>query len=170
MPLNFAVKTSGFTLVEVLIVMLIVSVMVGVVVLSVPSGMDSGKQKIEAERIRSVLQMASDEAVINGFEIGFTPVNKQYNFYQFNDDTLKWLPLDEKPFEEYILPIGLSLQLQVEGSEMKLGDALTAPPVLILSSGEVTPFKLSVILDGDRTSSLVISTDGFTEFRLGEEP
>ncbi len=169
MPLNFKLKTTGFTLVEVLIVMLIVSVMMGVVVLSVPTSMETTNQKTEAERIRAILQMASDEAIVSGYEIGFNPFKKQYNFYQFDDDALKWMPLDEEPFEEHTLPIGLSLHLQVEGSKMKMGDSSTAPPVLILSSGEVTPFQLYVKVDNDEFPSLVVSTDGFTEFRLGEE-
>jgi general secretion pathway protein H len=169
MPSNFALRTKGFTLVEVLIVMLIVSIMMGVVVTSVPSSMDSADQETEAERIRTVLQMASDEAVISGFEIGFNAVRKQYNFYQFDDDTLKWLPLDDKPFEEHILPFGVSLELEVEGSDIELGDALTAPPVLILSSGEVTPFHLSVTVDDSEIRSLVVSTDGFSEFKLDPE-
>ena len=162
-------KTNGFTLVEILIVMLIVSIMMGVVVTSIPSSMDSADQETEAQRIRTVLQMASDEAVISGFEIGFNAVSSRYNFYQFDDDTLKWQPLDDRPFEEHILPAGLSLDLEVEGSEMELGDALTAPPVLILSSGEVTPFSLSVTMDDSETPGLVVSTDGFSEFKLDRE-
>lgn len=162
-------KTSGFTLVEILIVMLIISVMMAVVVISVPGSMKTADQKTEAERIRTILQMASDEAVINGFEIGFDPALRQYNFYQFDDDALKWLPLDAKPFGERLMPAGLTLQLQVEGRKMELGDSLTAPPVLILSSGEVTPFQLSVKLDNDEMPSLVVSTDGFSGFQLSEE-
>jgi len=162
-------KTTGFTLVEILIVMLIVSIMMGVVVISVPSRTMTVDQKTEAERIRTLLQMASDEAVIKGFEIGFDPVKNQYSFYQFRDDTLKWVPLDENPFEEHILPVGLTLQLRLEGSKIEIGESLTAPPVLILSSGEVTPFQLYVDVDDDEIPSLVVSTDGFTEFKLAEE-
>ena len=162
-------NSTGFTLVEILIVMLIISIMMAVVVISVPGSIETDTQKTEAERIRTILQMASDEAIISGLEIGFNPVERQYAFFQFDDVALKWLPLHDKPFEDYVLPVGLTLQLYLEGSEMELGEPLTAPPVLILSSGEVTPFQLYVKMHDDEIPSLVVSTDGFTEFQLSEE-
>jgi len=162
-------RSGGFTLVEILIVMLIVSIMMGVVVISIPSSIETASQETEAERIRAVLQMASDEAIVSGFEIGFDPAENQYAFYQFDDVTQKWMPLKERPFEEHMLPLGVTLQLHVEGSEMEVGESLTVPPVLILSSGEITPFQLYVRMDGGGIPSLVVSTDGFSEFQVSKE-
>ena len=61
------------------------------------------------------------------------------------------------------LPEGLELVLRVEDTGFSLTpeDEETEPPVLVMSSGEVTPFELYVIRSTDRAER-VLRADGYS--------
>ena len=64
-------STRGFTLVEILVVVLLISVMAGLVVVNMPSFTQTADFDREARRLELLLQMARTEAVLDSIAFGF---------------------------------------------------------------------------------------------------
>ena len=63
----------GFTLIEILLVIVIIGCAVGIVVLSLPGGPGQSASRdmgVEAERLRAAIQLAGEQAVMEGRIIG----------------------------------------------------------------------------------------------------
>jgi len=176
-----AVKTArGFTLVEILVVMVIVGLMAGMAVLAI--GGDPHQQlKQEAQRIRLVLQLAADEALLQGQEYGLKLAREGYQVVQFDDEKEEWATATLEAFDAYQLPNDITLSLQSEGSTVDLTilnkneeeqnpqeESELKPALLLLSSGEMTPFTLQ-LHSANADYKMQLSGDGLGEIRLGNQ-
>ncbi len=155
---------SGFTLIEILVVMLIVSIMMGIAAVKLPGNSSAMELKQESERLVALFTMASDEAVISGRELGFNIKKERYTFYEFRDATENWVSLEEAPYQARSVAPGVELLLKPEGSTTLRQSKKKTPSILFLSSGEVTPFELTVFRANESGSGYIISTDGFSGF------
>ena len=151
----------GFTLIEILVVLFIVSIMTGIAVVNLPRFTQSGNFDTEADRLKVVLEMLRDDALVQANEYGFKPERNGYQFYIYNDLQQNWLLLEERPFIERELQGEVKLSLTVEGDELKLGEEGEAPPVLILSSGEITPFELEIQSEIDHALVRLLESNGY---------
>lgn len=181
MPLR-RLRQTGFTLLEVMLVMLLIGLLATTVVLNF-SG-DSPEQRLtkETERFQQVFQFIAETAMLKQQEWGLVLQEDSYSFVYFDGE--KWLQADEpKAAEPYELAEDIRLELELEGlpgAELSLLSQLNwqqddefensdseQPPVLpqvfILSSGEVSPFRLMFQL-GERLE-LVSQTVG-TDFTI----
>jgi len=172
-------RHTGFTLLEVMLVMLLISLLATTVVLNF-SG-DSPEQRLnkETERFQQVFQFIAETAMLKQQEWGLVLQEDSYSFVYFDGE--KWLLADEpKAAAQYELADDIRLQLELEGlpgAELSLLSQLNwqdddefaasddeQPPVLpqvfILSSGEISPFRLMFQL-GERLDqvSQTVGTD-----------
>lgn len=156
---DFSRRQRGFTLLEVLVVLVIISVIIGFAVLAIDTGPE--EQRREGDRIASLLELASEEAVMNGREYRVVLRRHGYSFELLRDG--KWQTAEDDLFRPRQLPSGLSLQLFLENREVALNDE-EAPEtaesggLLILSSGEITPFELT--LSGPSPAKVRIHSNG----------
>ena len=75
---TFNRPTSGFTLLELLVVLLIVGILVSLLTLSVGLvGADSAQRR-EAERIEALVQLAGEETMLHGIEMGLRVYRRAY--------------------------------------------------------------------------------------------
>lgn len=164
-------RSRGFTLLEIMLVILIMGLVVSVVMFNT-----FGQSKLEtlekqAKRFQVVFAMASDFAVLNQQQLGLFVDQEQqtYQFMYLDDEQLWRLMTDDKAFEAYQLAEEFTLSLQLDGlpwlqedslfeegfdgklsvsdDEVKIGDdeeKLPPPPqIYILSSGDITPFSMA---------------------------
>lgn len=142
-------RPGGFTLLELLVVLVILAVLAGTAVLSVGTlGRDEQIER-EAGRLTALLQLATEEAVFQGRDLGLYVEEDRYRFFVWSRDALTWETLSTDPtFRERTLPEGLLLSLRVEDQDVDLKVAATegeiVPQVAIYSSGELTPFELAI--------------------------
>ena len=143
-------KTAGFTLIEVMIVVVIVAIMSGAVVMSIPRDVND-LFKEEADRFRVLLRLAQDEAILQSreFALGFT--HSGYAFFQLDNN--HWLAKTDGPFKARGLPSNLGAELYLEGIPVVL-DEEVKPQVFIYSSGEVTPFKYHLVFPGEEDKKI----------------
>ena len=149
-------RQKAFTLIELLVTILIIVITLSMVQLSVGSDKINRKIKQESERLVTLIQFASDEAVMMGKEMGVYLFDNRYQFYQFTESG--WVPYQNGGiYRERMLPDGVSFRLYQEGLEVKLFDELPEldegeelrPQIFLLSSGERSPFELELgIEDG----------------------
>lgn len=171
----------GFTLLEVMLVLVIMGLLAGTVVFNISgqSGQDRLKQQVQ--RFQVVFSMASDYAVLNQQQLGLY-VDEDKNQYSFVvlDEEQNWqLISGDKTFEAHALPDEFSFELELNDlpwdtdeslfnessidaelsfsdDEICIGDEeekkLPPPQVFLLSSGDITPFSLAFSFEPDFSS------------------
>jgi general secretion pathway protein H len=143
---------AGFTLLELMVVAVIIGILASFAVLSIGRRAIDDRLDAEARRLQELLSLAADEAVLQGTELGFLQTAHGYQFLSLNRDG-KWQPIEEAgALRERTMEEPFFLQLRVDGravSPARMTDDQNAkdevkPQILLLSSGEETPFALDI--------------------------
>jgi general secretion pathway protein H len=145
-------RQRGFTLLELLVVLVIVGIMLGFVTLN---ALPSGRQALqnEAQRIALLLQLARDEAIVRNRPIAFEVDQYRYRFWILDENNV-WQPIDkddmlrEREFQR--APVNLAIDPPMMGQNntprIVFGrEPVDKPFVLSLSIGEST---VSIRADG----------------------
>ena len=157
---------QGFTLVEILVVLLIVTIIAGVTITRLPALVRTADLDTESRRIELLFNMVRTEAMLDSVEYGFRLTDPGYEFLLFDDGSQSWRKTIP-PFHERKIPEQISITIKSDNKEFKLlGEGL--PPILVLSSGETTPFEL-VIESRIDLESRTLSTDGYGEFNWQDD-
>jgi len=156
----------GFTLIEILVVILIVSIMSGIAVTQLPSFVQKGDFNLESQRLKALLELAREEALVQTIEFGFKPDEEGYAFYVYDEISQTWTEYVERPFHRRTLSEEFSLDLEIAGEKLALSDEKDPPPLLLLSSGEVSPFTLTITQDGDISKSM--ESDGYGDIKWSD--
>jgi general secretion pathway protein H len=167
-------QAPGFTLVEILVVLIIVSVMSGIVVTSLPSSFQNSDFDEESLRLKTVIELIREESLTRASEYGLKTDKDNYSFFVYNEIEQNWTQLNTKPYAEHKLGYGILLKTTIEDNELILTDeedeessVPNAPRILLLSSGEMTPFEITMALSRDKTRTLV--SDGYSELAWQDE-
>ena len=167
-------QAPGFTLVEILVVLIIVSVMSGIVVTSLPSSFQNSDFDEESLRLKTVIELIREESLTRASEYGLNTDKDNYSFFVYNEIEQNWTQLNTKPYAEHKLGYGILLKTTIEDNELILTDeedeessVPNAPRILLLSSGEMTPFEITIALGRDKTRTLV--SDGYSELAWQDE-
>ncbi|MGB5440347.1 MAG: type II secretion system minor pseudopilin GspH [Gammaproteobacteria bacterium] len=145
-------RSAGFTLIELMVVIVLIGIIFTFAVLSLGGDDVAELMEQETRRLVTLLDMASDEAIIRGEELGMHFTDDGYTFLVLGNAGWE-APQDDVLLKSHTLPAGIELRLEVEGELPLLGardaeeedeDDSLVPQVYILSSGEMTPFTLSL--------------------------
>lgn len=149
-------RMRGFTLLEILIVMVLIALLTAAAVNTINFAVSDANAKTEAQRIAALATLAAEEALLTGREYGLRIGDDELQFLLFDDAAGQWQPLTEEDrvFRPRAIPESLSYELVLEGQAVKLGDSEAAddpdedvpepPQLMFLSSGEITPFTLTI--------------------------
>lgn len=131
--------TRGFTLLEVMVVMILIGIMTGFALLSVGGG-PRDRLAEEARRLAALVELHHQEAILNGETRGIRFDRDSYRMLGL-DDRGQWRPpASTTALSERQLPEGLILGLWIEGRPAVTDADDARPQVLLLASGESTEF------------------------------
>jgi general secretion pathway protein H len=161
-------RSKGFTLVEILVVIFIMAVVISLTLLTVSStGRDSQLDE-ESRRIEGLVGLLHERAVLEGRDFGMRIEPTAYEFVVYDTVHERWMMLDqEREFRHRQLPKGISFQLQLDSQDVVIkpidrilpsGVAPPAPQVAIAASGEGTPFKLTLLREATQAKASVGGT------------
>jgi len=180
---------QGFTLLEILVVVLIIGILVTFASLSISNRALEDRLEFEARRLDKTLRLALEEAEIKGLLIGFRYLPDRYEFITLGEKG-QWQPYASGPLRPHALTAPFEIELRVEGrvappaqepekseekdardeddKEPRKRDAKSEPQVLLLSSGEITAFVLA-LRAGELQSRYLIEADALGKFDFKRE-
>lgn len=175
-------RQAGFSLLELLVVMLIIALGVGMVALAVGSGNRSLATRVEARQFANQVKMVSQEAIVGRRQWGvdlFSTVRDgedRYGYRWLRHEEGQWRAATPPEMEpDYLFPPTLMLALWVEQSEHAIDQQVDGvppeelkPDLLLLSSGEMTPFELELRDRDQRDVREQIRADMLGRIELGE--
>ena len=144
-----------------MVVMVIISVLIGLAVLSTGFASTSRELDSEAERLAGLIGVLTDEAVLDNREYGLRPERDAYQVLRYDEAKARWLPVAR---DSHRLPEWAELTFELDGQPLVLAGSkgekeqkkgTDQPQLLILSSGELSPFRLRLAERGTRGAGVV---------------
>lgn len=138
-------KTTGFTLIEILVVVVILGVLAAALTLAV--GVGGGERQLarQAEQIQALVGYACEQAELTGREIGVSMNTTGYRFSRLERDNWQAFREGELRPRAWIANGGALLSRDGHGVEI-VAQFPDKPQLLCFSSGELTPFRLDLNL------------------------
>lgn len=161
-------KSSGFTLIEILIVMVIIGIITATTLFSIGDGGQKRRIEAAANTLQSALLLAQTQAILTSSVVGFQAKKHSYAFYLFTTApdresqrlNAAWVRINNSTtLSRHTVPNSISLSLSVSDNlfkkiqDFKNDDSSDQPQVLILPSGGFTAFTLTL---GDKRNAYVL--------------
>ncbi|MCH8503059.1 MAG: type II secretion system minor pseudopilin GspH [Ectothiorhodospiraceae bacterium] len=135
----------GFTLIEIMVVMVIIGTVVTFGVLSMMVD-DDRELEDEARRLHAVLELAHENALLEARELGLILEPDGYRFTELVNDEWRGIETSAHSYlRPRTIPDHLRLEIEVDGlpGEREPGRSEDdRPGIMLLSSGEITPFRI----------------------------
>ncbi|GAC1300080.1 MAG: type II secretion system minor pseudopilin GspH [Steroidobacteraceae bacterium] len=159
-------RSKGFTLVEILVVVVIMAIVISLAILSIgTTGRDTQLDE-ESKRIEGLIALLHERALLEGRDFGLRIEPGGYEFVVHEPRRDRWMTLDEEhEFRRRDLPKGIRFQLELDSQVVVIkpierhlaSDAAPpGPQVAIAASGEGTPFRLTLLRDGTTAKASVV--------------
>jgi general secretion pathway protein H len=159
-----APRARGFTLIEILVVVVIIGIVSAGVLLSVSlTGRDRELEK-ESDRLLALFNYAREQAELQTREYGVLFQDDGYEFLAYDVRRGAWRSLfEDDALHARRLPDGLDVKLTVEARPVVLTRPKDAtdktPQVMIFSNGDLTSFAATLERDGGRRSVTLTQDD-----------
>ena len=171
-PTNTAEKQHGFTLIEVMVVIVLIGLMASLVQFNFSGNNPADKLKHESARFAAIFEVAADYGMLNNVELGLIVKKDSYQFVGY--DGTQWTEIPDQDWQAHVtmseeielslelddLPIDEPLLFDADTFKEKDEDDFTLmskeerekkiiPQVYILSGGDLTPFSVTFRLNED---------------------
>ena len=168
-----------------MVVVAIIGIFVGVAVLSTDLVGFNRRLEQEATRLGNIVSFATEEALLQTRDFGIFICEDSYHFFVYDYELEDWLPYGVAPFGPRQLEDDMLVFLRIDDREVVLEteaeaflpqmtqqlteddlDELPDPQIVILSSGEITPFQLEFLRESELGTpgvALNVSFDGRSE-------
>jgi general secretion pathway protein H len=138
-------QRRGFTLIEILVIVVILAVLAGAVTLAI--GGVGGERQLarEAEQLRALVSYACEQAERGGRDIG---ISLDTHGYQFNvSNRTEWEPAGSNELRPREWLGGAFPRLTRDGRQIQIAEKAPDKPQLVcFASGELTPFRMDLAL------------------------
>lgn len=152
MPSNFFSRAHGFTLIEILIVIVIIGVTLRFAVLAFGDFGEKRRIVSVAEHIAETISLVREQAILESTPMAIDINQQGLNVYRQKDDN-KWVAIKSSLFHNQHIPNKIKIKL----NQNKL------TRIIISDLGDMTPFT---IFFGNQENSTMVSIHGFANGNL----
>ncbi len=167
---NSAKCNSGFSLLELLVVIVIIGIAVSFATLAFGDN-QADRMSHKSQQLAALIELAKEQALFDSEELGILFTKDSYAFYKLTSVIDKekreksvWQPIEgDRILSKRTLPDGLSYKLFLEGIEVNFSAANLneiTPHVFVLSDGSISPFELELTDNIDHVFKMVMAENG----------
>ncbi len=163
--------SSGFTLLELLVVIVIFAIITSTVVLGFTGADEEQDLRGMAERIGTRMELARQYALQRNREWGVFVQSDSYRFAELDSRQGGWIDQAYRPFIADGLNPRITFRVKVEGFDREQFGAADAdfPNIVVFSSGEMTPFQWYLDPAWD-APAWIVSSDGLSQVSVVRGP
>jgi len=166
-----APTASGFTLLEVLVVVIIIGIITSMAVISVKVLGGDHEMDQETARLQAILVQSREDAMLLGTDVGLRVDARGYDFLRYDSRREIWQTVTDDPMlRARTLPDGMTAELRLEGRDLVLKDRVPSaglladgeqpvlPQVVVQASGDLVPFDIVLKRDGTEEERRIAGT------------
>lgn len=148
--------SAGFTILEILVVVAVLAISATTILLNANFSRPERALADHSQRLSKTMRLLYQEAILNDRNFALSIQPGQYLVLDF--DGQGWVPSQEKFFAELLKPHEFSDEITIDRQLLVIEKQPEPQPhILILSSGETTPFEWDI---SDRDNQLHVSIKG----------
>ncbi|HIF9330540.1 type II secretion system minor pseudopilin GspH [Photobacterium damselae subsp. damselae] len=172
-------RAAGFTLIEIMLVMVLLALSSVAVIMTMPKNQND-EAKNEAVRFYQLSQLLSEDAMLTGRDYGIDVSAHRYHFVELTQDGWQEIKEKTKYYNQVETPKAITLVYE-KGGEWQKKDRLfkqdklfsqedlfekdpdekkrKPPQIVVMASGEITPFTVSFETSGEHQYWHVVATE-----------
>ncbi len=166
---------NGFTLIELLTVITIIGIISAISIFAINTTNKNDDLTVSTTRLISLMELSREEAIMQGRDFGIEFIEDGYHFLEYIPMLESWIELqNDYLFKKRKFPNQLQYELIIENKKIQIqnkkinsSDKMLnklqvdkIPHILILSSGEISPFNLILSSDDDSRVKISASLSG----------
>lgn len=190
---NFCSRQRGFTLIELMAVVVIIGIAIGLVTLSIGDGTRSYQVKNAVRELYSSIGLAAEEAVYRRRQYGLRfdidnnaeTLRYSYEWLQYDAEKKQWLEVQTPELAQKVLPENMTLMVEVEKQQLSIGrreqddaplfavqkskELFTQPlqpDIYFFSSGEMQNFTLTLSAEENPDGKYTITGNMLGQLKL----
>ncbi|WP_058500199.1 type II secretion system minor pseudopilin GspH [Legionella gratiana] len=155
-------NNRGFTLIEILIVLVIIGITFGFALISFGDFGESRRILFAAEQLLNTLRLAQQQAILETSTLGLRINNDSYQILQLQNNS-QWKPISNKGvYKITYFPENTHITLKTHHRT-----PAGMPSIILTSSGDMTPFTLHFGSDNEHNVALIVGkSNGSLKFNV----
>src|SRR5262245_23987098 len=151
-------QSFGFTLIEILVVILIIGITLGFAMIAFGDFGESRRIMVAAEQLSNTIELAQQQAILENSTLGLRVDNEGYQILKFQQSN-KWSEINHAVFKRIHFPKNTLIHLHLTSAAKNF--------IVLSPTGDMTPFSLDmgntknpklVILIGKSNGNLILSS------------
>lgn len=154
-------RQSGFTLVEILVVLFIISIVTSVALLSIRQN-ENKQMETFANELAQTLMLAEEQAMLQPTVLGLSLGEHSFQFSTYttasttastSEKKSNWLPMEDKVLGMHSIPHNIHVGVEVGNRSKETSTEekeKNIPQIIISTNGDLTPFVIYVGKKGEK--------------------
>ncbi|HSW70715.1 MAG TPA: type II secretion system minor pseudopilin GspH [Gammaproteobacteria bacterium] len=136
---------TGYTLLEVLVVLVIISIVAGMAMLSLGHNENKELQAFTRE-LAEILSLAEEQALLQPTTLGLMLRPHSFGLYEYRktQHQMAWQALNDRELGIREMPADTQIILQIANQTVSQEEQGEKPPIIISTNGTLTPFTMLI--------------------------